>query len=199
MNLRNTFINGIRNLFISNMPRLRKFAYFDKTSVLCPPTTISGRSNIYVANNCNIASGSTLFATNAKIMIKQYFVAAKGLTIITGSHERRVGRFCASITEQEKNHELGLDKDVTINEDVWAGINVTILSGVEIGRGTTIAASSVVAASMPPYCICGGVPARFIKFYWTIDQILEHESLLYPAEERYTREELENIFKTYQK
>ena len=199
MNLRNTFINGIRNLFISNMPRLRKFAYFDKTSVLCPPTTISGRSNIYVANNCNIASGSTLFATNAKIMIKQYFVAAKGLTIITGSHERRVGRFCASITEQEKNHELGLDKDVIINEDVWAGINVTILPGVEIGRGTTIAASSVVTTSMPPYCICGGVPARFIKFYWTIDQIQEHESVLYPAEERYSREELERIFKTYLK
>ena len=199
MNLRNTFISGIRNFFISNTPRVGKFAHFDKTSILCPPSTISGRGNIYVANNCNIASGSTLFATNAKITIKQYFVAAKGLTIITGSHERRVGRFCASITEQEKNHDLGLDKDVIINEDVWAGINVTIMQGVEIGRGTTIAASAVVTTSVPPYCVCGGVPARFIKFYWTIDQILEHESHLYPAEERYTREELEQIFKTYQK
>lgn len=199
MNLRNTFINGIRNFFISNMPKVGKFAHFDETSVLTPPATISGRSNIYVANNCNIASGSTLFATNAKITIKEYFVAAKGLTIITGSHERRVGRFCASITEREKNHEIGLDNDVIINEDVWAGINVTVMPGVEIGRGTTIAASAVVTASMPPYCICAGVPARFIKFYWTIDQILEHESILYPSEERYTREELEQIFEKYQK
>ena len=45
----------------------------------------------------------------------------------------------------------------------------------------------------------GGQPARFIKFYWDIDQIIEHERQLYNEEERYTREQLENIFKQYPK
>ena len=97
----------------------------------------------------------------------------------------------------EENKPKGYDKDVVVEEDVWIGCNVTLLAGVTIGRGSTVAAGAVVSKSMPPYCICGGVPAKFIKFYWTIDQILEHEAKLYSEEERYTREQLENIYKQY--
>lgn len=179
------------------MPKVSKFGEFHKSSVLVPPVTISGRKNIYIENNCSIASDAILYATNARIVIKQYFVSAKGLHIITGAHERRVGRFCASITETEKNHNIGLDQDVIINEDVWAGMDVTILPGVIVGRGCTLAACSVITKSTPPYSICGGQPARFIKFYWNIDQIIEHEALLYPVEKRYTRSQLEEIFKMY--
>ena len=99
--------------------------------------------------------------------------------------------FVSDITEENKPD--GYDHDVTIEEDVWIGSNVTILSGVTIGRGTTVAAGAVVSKSMPPYCICGGVPAKVIKFYWTIDQILEHEKKLYCESDRYTREQLEKI------
>lgn len=56
-----------------------------------------------------------------------------------------------------------------------------------------------MSKSTPPYSISGGVPSKFIKFYWTIDQILEHEKTLYPVEERYTREQLVEIFAKYQK
>ena len=60
-----------------------------------------------------------------------------------------------------------------------------------------MAAGAVVAQSMPPYCICGGVPAKFIKFYWTIDEVLEHESKLYGEKDRFTREKLEEIYRNY--
>lgn len=116
---------------------------------------------------------------------------------MTGGHERRIGRFCSTITDKEKNFSLGLDRDVTIEEDVWCGMNVTVLRGVTVGRGCTIAAGSVVTKSTPPYSICAGVPARFVKFYWTIDEILEHESKVYPYEERYKKDELECLFKKY--
>lgn len=76
-------------------------------------------------------------------------------------------------------------------------MNVIILKGVTIGRGCTICAGSVVTKSTPPYAIIGGIPAKVIKFYWTIDDILNHEEIIYPMEERYTREELENIFSKY--
>ena len=92
---------------------------------------------------------------------------------------------------------MGLDKDVIINEDVWAGMDVTILPGVIVGRGCTIAAGSVLSKSTPPYSIWGGVPARFIKFYWTIDEILQHELVLYTENERFSKEELEQLFEQY--
>ena len=112
---------------------------------------------------------------------------------MTGNNARLIGRWYRYITPDEKTK--GYDKDVIINEDVWMGLNVTILSGVEIGRGTTVAAGAVVTKSTPPYCVVGGVPAKVIKFYWTIDQILERESQLYPEAERFTREKLERIFR----
>ena len=117
------------------------------------------------------------------------------MTVHTGNHARIVGKFVTDITEANK--PLGYDKDVVVEKDVWIGCNVTLLSGVTIGRGTTVAAGAVVSKSMPPYCICGGVPAKFIKFYWTIDQILEHETKLYPEKDRYKRQQLEELFKKY--
>lgn len=100
------------------------------------------------------------------------------------------------ITEiSETNKPSGYDRDVIVENDVWIGCNVTLLCGVHIGRGSTIAAGSVVNRNIPPYCIAGGVPARFIKFYWSIDEILSHEKKLYPIEDRFTREQLETIFK----
>ena len=83
---------------------------------------------------------------------------------------------------------------VVIEDDVWVGANVTILKGVTIGRGSVIAAGGIVNKSTPPYSINGGVPAKTIRFRFTFDDILEHERILYPENERYTREELEKIF-----
>lgn len=158
-----------------------------------------GGKNISIGNNTVIGTGATFMATNAKLVIGHHVVASHNLKIITGDHERRVGMFCNTITEAIKNHDLGLDQDVIIEPDSWIGINVTILKGVTIGRGSTICAGAVVSKSTPPYSISGGVPAKFIKFYWTIDQILEHEKALYPESERYTREQLEEIFAKYSK
>ena len=71
-------------------------------------------------------------------------------------------------------------------------MNVTLLAGVHIGRGATVAAGAIVTKDIPPYCVCGGIPAKVIKFYWSIDQIIEHESRLYNEDERFSREELES-------
>ena len=142
----------------------------------------------------SIGTDSLMYATHAKIHIKKGFVAAKGLKLITGGHERRVGKFLYSISDQDKDLSLNLDRDIVIQEDVWAGMDVMILRGVTVGRGCTLAARSVVTKSTPPYSIVAGAPARFIKFYWAIEQILEHEAALYPETQCYPREQLEEIF-----
>lgn len=50
-----------------------------------------------------------------------------------------------------------------IRKNVWVGISVTILPGVEIGEGAIVAAGSVVTKNVPPHTLVGGVPARHIK------------------------------------
>lgn len=52
---------------------------------------------------------------------------------------------------------------IIIEEDVWIGANVTILKGVRIGKGSIIAAGSVVTSSVPEYSIYGGIPAKLIR------------------------------------
>lgn len=54
--------------------------------------------------------------------------------------------------------------DIYVDDDVWIGYGVTILSGVHIGQGAVIAAGSVVTKDVPSYAIVGGVPAKVIKY-----------------------------------
>ena len=63
-----------------------------------------------------------------------------------------------SIKEQGVKREF-----VKIEDDCWIAANTIILAGVTIGRGSVIAAGSVVTKDVPPYSIVGGVPAKVIK------------------------------------
>ena len=173
------------------------YAQYSDSVIITPPLCTGNPDNIYLGPNVGIGANAYISAINAKFICKGNCAIAERLTVHTGNHARIVGKFVTDITEANK--PKGYDKDVIVEEDVWIGCNVTLLSGVTIGRGTTVAAGAVVSKSMPPYCICGGVPAKFIKFYWTIDQILEHEAKLYPENERYSREQLEEIFERYKK
>ncbi|MEP2237551.1 MAG: acyltransferase [Maribacter sp.] len=51
-------------------------------------------------------------------------------------------------------------KDVIIEDNVWLGINVTVLAGVTIGEGAIIQAGSVVVCDIPELGIAGGHPAK---------------------------------------
>lgn len=170
-----------------------KFGHIGDNVILTPP--ISGDlRNIYIYDNVGIGGHAILSTPAAKIIIKGNCAIAHHLSIHTGNHARILGKFVTDITKANKPE--GYDHDVIIEKDVWIGANVTILEGVTIGRGATIAAGAVVNKDVPPYSIVGGVPAKMIKFYWTIDQILEHEIKLYPENERYSREHLEKIIKS---
>lgn len=54
---------------------------------------------------------------------------------------------------------------VTIGDNVWAGANVVITSGVTIGRRTVIGANSVVTSDLPDFAICAGAPAKVLRRY----------------------------------
>ncbi|MBR0339793.1 MAG: acyltransferase, partial [Alistipes sp.] len=173
------------------------FGYIADNAIITPPLSCANYKNLYIGENVGIGPNANLSCLNAKCIIKGDTAIAEHFTVHTGNHAHIKGMFITDITEANK--PKGYDQDVVVEKDVWIGCNVTLLSGVTVGRGCTIAAGAVVAKSTPPYAIMGGVPAKFIKFKWTIDEILEHEAVLYPEDERFSREELETIFTQYQK
>lgn len=188
---------GIRALYMNYCYNYRKkMGFCDRTATVSRPIVIKNPKNVFLYENTKIVD-CVIMATNARFIMKKYSNSTEGLKVITGAHERRVGRNFITITESEK--KKGLDKDVVVEEDVWIGVNVTLLSGVIVGRGATVAAGSVVTKSIPPYSLNGGIPCKFIKFYWTIDEILDHEAQLYPEEERLSRVQLEEYFENYKK
>jgi len=52
---------------------------------------------------------------------------------------------------------------IRIEDDVWLGSHVVVLKNVTIGKGSIIAAHSLVNKDVPSYEVWGGIPAKFIK------------------------------------
>ena len=126
----------------------------------------------------------------------------------------RIGRFCAIATGARfvmsgANHALdgistypfsafgqgwddpdqdwrkGRRGDMVIGNDVWIGMNATIMPGVTIGDGAVIGALSVVSRPVPPYAIVAGNPARIIKMRYSdreIERLLAIAWWNWPAE-----------------
>lgn len=95
------------------------------------------------------------FVCNTRIVIGDNCLIASKCTINDTGHEFNRN---ANINSQPIT-----SKEIIIEDDVWIGTSCIILQGVTIGKGSIIAAGSVVNKSVPPYEIWAGVPARFIK------------------------------------
>ena len=167
-------------------PNPSRFGHFGKNASLARPCDLKNPKNIYLYDFARIGCRSTIMTMgNSRFIMKRGCLTAEGLVVVTSNHRQHIGQFL------QGNNEDNEYKDIIVEEDVWIGINVTLLAGAHIGRGAIIGACSVVTKEIPPYAVAVGNPAKVIKFKWSIDDILKHESMLYPENERFTREELE--------
>lgn len=155
-----------------------------------------GLWNLSVGDDTSIPKGSVFYCTEAPLTIGKKVIFGPHPTIITGDHRIDViGKYIIDSHEKLPQN----DASVTLEDDVWTGANITILKGVTIGRGSVVAAGAVVNKSCPPYSIIGGVPAKVLKFRFSIDEVIEHERILYPEEKRFTKAELIEQRQSYQK
>ena len=67
---------------------------------------------------------------------------------------------------------------IVVEDDVWIGHGAIILTPAHIGRGSIVAAGSVVNKDVPRYSIVAGVVAKVVKMRFLPEQIIEHESIL---------------------
>lgn len=136
---------------------------------------IAGNKNMSFGNNVYIGPQSILYSTLANIYIGNHVIAGPRLCVLTGDHRFNViGEYIDLIDDHHKLPEN--DKDVIIEDDVWLGINVTILKGVTIGHGSVIAACATVVKDVPPYSIYITKDKIYPRF--TKNEIVEHEKIL---------------------
>ena len=101
------------------------------------------------------------------LIIGDYCSIAPGVRFVLGgehSMEKITTYPFERIYVDTNSEELFFSKGkIVVENDVWIGSNVLILSGVTLRQGTVVAAGSVVTKSTEPYSVVGGNPARFIK------------------------------------
>lgn len=150
--------------------------------------------NIYMDDYSRIQNHLNFISYKGKLIVKKYAAVGAGCTIIPGDHVPTVGvpQYLAGHL-----HINDVDGEIVIGEDAWVGAGTILLSHCSIGRGAVVAAGAVVSKPVPPYAVVAGVPAKIIATRFTIDQILQHESELYPVEERMSRTKLEEVFNEY--
>lgn len=191
------FFKGIKQLighFYRIMQPRPSYPNVHKTASLSLDAKVTSPEDLILEEETSIPSGAVIMnGPTGKFIMKKWSFSSIGLLVLCGNHMPVIGMPLIKVSDDIKNqldNSHAYSKDIIVDEDVWIGARVTLLAGVHIGRGSIIAAGAVVSKNVPAYSIWGGVPAHFIKWKWSVEEIIEHESHIYRSEERFTIEEL---------
>jgi acetyltransferase-like isoleucine patch superfamily enzyme len=105
-------------------------------------------------------TGGAIISRSKTIKIGKHCMLAPGVVIMDSD-------FHIAWPPEKRHHtsERDIDKEVTLEDNVWVGMKVTILKGVTIGKNSVISAGSIVTSDIPANCLAGGIPARVLKQY----------------------------------
>lgn len=123
----------------------------DPTSILIPPFYTDFGRNTRIGANCFIQQGCTFFDRGGIIIGDGVMIGPK-VNLITLNHDLTPGSRAATIC-----------RPIILEDDVWIGVNATILPGITVGRSAVVAAGSVVTKDVPAYAVVGGNPARILR------------------------------------
>jgi acetyltransferase-like isoleucine patch superfamily enzyme len=127
-------------------------------------TTISGRSvghkipQLIIGDNVDISWRTSISVGNTIILGNNVRIA--GDCYLAGYPGHPINAKLRALGKPEENSQVG---DIILDDDVWLATGVKVMAGVTIGRGTIVAAGSVVTKDLPSFVLAAGVPARIIK------------------------------------
>lgn len=116
-------------------------------------------AEIFIGDNCNIGDDCHFSCAN-RIVLGENVLIGRKVMINDNSH----GTFEKCILEiPPAKRPVSSKGEIKIEDFVWIGENVVILSGVCIGHNSVIAAGAVVTKSIPPFSLAAGVLAKIVK------------------------------------
>jgi acetyltransferase-like isoleucine patch superfamily enzyme len=133
----------------TTLPKCGKGLYVHSGVILYFPYNVCIGDNVYMNRN-------TFITARDPVEIGNNVLIGPNVVINTGNHTFADPNI--PIVKQGHTSEK-----IVIGDDVWIGANAIILKGVNIGKGSVVAAGAVVTKSVEPYTVVAGVPAKKIK------------------------------------
>lgn len=119
------------------------------------PGKVISAHNLHIGANTHFAGFYYIHALGG-VSIGENCHISRNFTLYSCNHDYK-----GTAIPYDANHIL---KPVNIEDNVWIGMNVSVIPGVTIGHGAIIGIGAVVTKDVPPLAIVGGNPARILKF-----------------------------------
>lgn len=140
---------------------------------------VSGRAGIHIGDRllmlggtapCELTThGGGRLDIGDRVFVN-YGASVSAHTLVRIGSDCKIGQHAIILDcdYHDMNHPLhdgghGPSRPVVLEDGVWLSARVTVLKGVTIGRGSVIAAGSVVTRDVPAGVLAGGVPARVLR------------------------------------
>jgi len=167
------FANGVRTMIKLDLlhPWVRHGRFIRcpfSTAIFAPHRRVSMGDCVQFGEYCSIQCDITF---GSKILV------ARDVAFV-GRDDHRTDVVGMAIWDSGRGDKLA----TAVEDDVWIGYGAIVLSGVTLGRGSVVAAGSVVTRDVPRYAVVAGVPARVIGMRFSGEQVETHERLLGYAE-----------------
>ncbi len=138
------------------------FGKVGRGSVVAPPVAVDVGFNIEIGDDSFINMNATLLDTYP-IRIGHSVMIGPNCAFYPVGHPMKSTERIRRDADGKQIGQITLGAPIVVEDDVWIGGNVIVLSGVTIGARSMIGAGSVVTKSIPPDVFAAGNPCRVIR------------------------------------
>jgi len=179
------FRNSTLELHKKTIFDLKSQLLFNKTWVRNDPFPsliyTSENAKLIVDNTFRVVSGSKIYINKNAVLYLKGGYSNDNLYIdcfkfIQIGHNATIGK---NVTIRDNNghflkmNNYRIEQEIIIGDNVWIGMNTTILPGANIGDGSVIASNSLVNCIIPPNELWGGyLLKKFDRIYYGIINFL---------------------------
>ena len=155
---------------------------FEKNTIIEPFTTFADGNNLFTCGMFSACASDI----GSNVEIGRYTEIATGCRRMGFRHPLEAVSMSSALFNfyreniysyfEEYEYKYGLCEKISvptpqpqkntlkIGNDVWIGNNVVLTGDITIGDGAVVCSNAVVTKDIPPYAVCGGVPAKIIKY-----------------------------------
>jgi acetyltransferase-like isoleucine patch superfamily enzyme len=109
----------------------------------------------YISNPANLRIG-------AKVTINRNCYLDLRAPLVLGDYVG-IGHGTTFITTIHDTQDTMTEAAIKIDDRAWVGANVTVMPGVSIGEGATVAVGTILMRDVPSNCVVAGSPGRLVR------------------------------------